>query len=151
MNDKVFVKESFKILNGIAAFKDDSVDEVQNVEVYSKVNVDPWVEELQAEIERLKAENAELIERAKWNAREQRTHNEKMRNKLAKMKCLALLYKREMYFAKADKEYKMFCDNQSHLHEINNHHYEVADYEYRKTKDELKEKNNELRNNAKII
>lgn len=56
-----------------------------------------------------------------------------------KLKCLALLYKREMYFAKADKEYKMFCDNQSPLHEINNSHYEVADYEYRKAKKALKE------------
>lgn len=49
------------------------------------------------ENERLKGENAELIERAKWNAREQRRHNENMRNKLAKMKCLALLLASEMY------------------------------------------------------
>lgn len=60
MNDKVFVKESYKILNGTALFKDGSVDEVKNVQVYSKINVDPWVEELKNEIERLKAENAKL-------------------------------------------------------------------------------------------
>lgn len=56
MNDKVFVKESYKILNGTALFKDGSVDEVKNVQVYSKINVDPWVEELKNEIERLKGE-----------------------------------------------------------------------------------------------
>lgn len=56
MNDKVFVKEPYKILKGTALFKDGSVDEIKNVEVYSKINVDPWVEQLQAENEKLKSE-----------------------------------------------------------------------------------------------
>lgn len=100
MNDKVFVKESFKILNGIAAFKDDSVDEVENVEVYSKVNVDSWVEELQAEIERLKGENESLkiIDKNLREAEEnfeksyirKLEENQQLKWEYEKLKCLAL-------------------------------------------------------------
>lgn len=53
-------------------------------------------DKLEAENERLKTENAELIERAKWNAREQRKHNDKMReeNKLLLKIVRHLNYKR---------------------------------------------------------
>lgn len=54
---------------------------------------------LQEENQRLKEENAELIERAKWNAREQRRHNENMRNENAKLKCLSLHAMAEYCFA----------------------------------------------------
>lgn len=100
MNDKVFVKESYKILNGTALFKDGSVDEVKNVQVYSKINVDPWVEELKNEIERLKAEN-ESLKIIDENLREVKENfeksyirkleeNQQLKAENAKLKCLVL-------------------------------------------------------------
>ena len=103
---------------------------------------------LQEENQRLKEENAELIERAKWNAREQRTHNENMRNENAKLKCLALHAMSEYCFAqgtiihtKLEFVEQSFEEDRKMIHRVNfrDRWGEYFAEAYRKAKKKLKD------------
>lgn len=103
---------------------------------------------LQEENQRLKEENAELIERAKWNAREQRTHNENMRNENAKLKRLALHAMRDLFCVYMANEYFNTQDRKDEdgkarakkLYEKFAHLRDKYREAYRKEKAKLKEK-----------
>ena len=169
MNDKVFVKESYKILKGTAVFKDGSIDEIKNVQVYSKINVDPWVEELKNEIERLKGEVRKwkrdsaitsamfrLVVQGKectsTKVLEEAERVENLEKENAKLKCLAL-----HLFWKYAERLMWKCDGMSQLstkpytkdywsrkcirwEEVRNKFYKA----YRKAKKALREGRNEM-------
>lgn len=107
---------------------------------YANHDVLDFIENLKAENERLKAENAELIERAKWNAREQRAHNENMRNKIAKLKCLAL----HLFERVAFHEFNELCEISSEVSRVEKNRdrwyriYTRCGCDYRKAKKELR-------------